>query len=274
MTRFLLPWVLACGWIQAGAQPQARIELLPQARVGGEQVVLGQVAHLQTADLPTMRALVDLPLGPAPRPGEAAAVRRNAVMDWVARRSGIDPAHLAWAGTDETRVERASQSLAGERIAEAAAGAWRAWLAQRGTPAAVLVRRPPRDVELPVGELRLDVRIPEPAVPRPHVHAWVDVSVGGRLARSVPVLLELEGVATVATRLPAAGARRTDALPIAVSRGDWAALHTAAGAVSLESRVEVLQDGRVGDKVRVRTRGATALVLARVVAPGQLELAP
>jgi flagellar basal body P-ring formation protein FlgA len=44
--------------------------------------------------------------------------------------------------------------------------------------------------------------------------------------------------------------------------------------VMLESRVEVLQDGRVGDSVRVRQGGATGIVLARVTGPAALELAP
>jgi flagella basal body P-ring formation protein FlgA len=43
--------------------------------------------------------------------------------------------------------------------------------------------------------------------------------------------------------------------------------------VRLESRVEVLQDGRVGDRIRVRTPGAMGTVFATVVAPHQLELA-
>jgi flagella basal body P-ring formation protein FlgA len=57
-----------------------------------------------------------------------------------------------------------------------------------------------------------------------------------------------------------------------VVRGQWAALRAQAGAVLLESRVEVLQDGRTGDKVRVRQPGATAAMVARVMGPGQLEV--
>lgn len=57
-----------------------------------------------------------------------------------------------------------------------------------------------------------------------------------------------------------------------VVRGQWAALRSQAGAVLLESRVEVLQDGRTGEKVRVRQPGATAALVARVVGPGQLEV--
>jgi flagella basal body P-ring formation protein FlgA len=61
-------------------------------------------------------------------------------------------------------------------------------------------------------------------------------------------------------------------MPI-VQRGQWASLRSGSGAVSLEARVEVLQDGRLGDSIRVRQQGAAAGVIARVTGPGQLELA-
>jgi flagella basal body P-ring formation protein FlgA len=262
--------MLACAGCPAWPQVAARIELLPQVQVQGDRVVLGEVARLQSDDLATMRQLVELPLGPAPRAGEAAVVRREMLMQWMRRRSDLDPARFHWNGANETRVVRASQRVEGERIANAAAAAMRVWLAERGGLADLQVRRPPGDLELPAGELRLEVRRPALGISRAHLQVWVDISVAGRLVRSVPVLLEAAGANQGGVVERAAGVTPA----IAVSRGDWASLHTAAGAVSLESRVEVLQDGHVGDKVRVRTRGATGLVLARVVAPGQLELAP
>ena len=57
----------------------------------------------------------------------------------------------------------------------------------------------------------------------------------------------------------------------AVNRGEIARLVSQNGLVSLESKVEVLQDGRVGEFVRARPVNATGTVLARVVAPGHLE---
>jgi flagella basal body P-ring formation protein FlgA len=59
-----------------------------------------------------------------------------------------------------------------------------------------------------------------------------------------------------------------------VARGEWATLRSGAGAVTLESRVEVLQDGQAGQRVRVRAAGATGIVFARVLGPAQLELVP
>ena len=58
----------------------------------------------------------------------------------------------------------------------------------------------------------------------------------------------------------------------AVSRGDRVTLVAHSGLVSLESKVEVLQAGEVGQVVRVRANNGTAPVMAKVMGPGQLEL--
>lgn len=68
-------------------------------------------------------------------------------------------------------------------------------------------------------------------------------------------------------------ADRLQARP-AVSRGEWVRLMTHQGLLSLESRVEVLQDGLPGQVVRARPAHATATLSARVVGPGLLELQP
>lgn len=60
----------------------------------------------------------------------------------------------------------------------------------------------------------------------------------------------------------------------AVGRGRWARLLARSGDVSVESRVEVLQDGRQGQIVRVKVPGSRGEVLARVVGQGEVELQP
>lgn len=58
----------------------------------------------------------------------------------------------------------------------------------------------------------------------------------------------------------------------AIVRGDYATLHAFQGAIELESRVEVLQDGIVGQPVRVKLPGASSAIVARVTAQGQVEV--
>ncbi|HVZ46129.1 MAG TPA: flagellar basal body P-ring formation chaperone FlgA [Ramlibacter sp.] len=60
----------------------------------------------------------------------------------------------------------------------------------------------------------------------------------------------------------------------AVARGDWVSLRFAAGALHLESRAEALQDGDVGQIVRVRLAGAPGPVEARIVSQGRVEAMP
>lgn len=60
----------------------------------------------------------------------------------------------------------------------------------------------------------------------------------------------------------------------AVTRGSLATLKSLAGAIQLESRVEVLDDGKIGQDVRIRMPGATEHVLARVTAAGHVEVQP
>jgi flagella basal body P-ring formation protein FlgA len=58
----------------------------------------------------------------------------------------------------------------------------------------------------------------------------------------------------------------------AVTRGEQITLRTHAGLVSLEGRVEALQDGYPGQMVRVRAAAATSSVMARVAGPGMVEI--
>lgn len=57
-----------------------------------------------------------------------------------------------------------------------------------------------------------------------------------------------------------------------VTRGSWVVLKTSRGMVNLESRVEVLQDGRKGQSVRVKAPGAKGSVQAKVVGKDLLTI--
>lgn len=171
-------FLLLCVALPAAAgDVRARIELLSQVDVAAGEVVLGDVARLHAADLGVMRTLVNLPVGRAPRHGEAAVLQRTDLAQWIRRQTGITPDALEWVGPPETRV------------------------------------------------------------------------------------------------LPASRVQRSDAA-LAVARGEWAVLRATEGSITLESRVEVLQDGRAGERIRVRAQGVAGPMFARVVGPGRLELAP
>lgn len=129
------------------------------------------------------------------------------------------------------------------------------------------------------------------------VQAWRDVAVAaqpltagaplhaGRMAERPVDVAALDGAQLAGPapgeplqlrrNVPAGAPLRVQDLGAAplVQRGQWASLRSGAGAVVSEARVEVLQDGRAGESVRVRQPGALTQVMARVVGPGQLEVA-
>ncbi|RYF16709.1 MAG: hypothetical protein EOO30_10090 [Comamonadaceae bacterium] len=266
----------------AFADVEASIELLADATVRGGVVTLGQVARLQSSDLALMRTLVDLPIAQTPRLGEAALLGPADVDRRLRQRTG-QSVRVTWGGADQVRVQRLRHRVKGEAIAEAAAGALRRWLSAASSPAEVHVAAVPRDVDVEGSEVRLQPRPPSGHPSRARSIVWVDLWSAESFVRSVPVSLEVpfagEGLSRRARAAegvlgagPARGAVHPSAL--AVERGEWAALRTTLGGVLLESRVQVLQDGREGERIRVRQQGATGLVFARVVERGLLELAP
>lgn len=265
----------------AVAAPHADLALVPQARVTDDRVTLGDIVRLQSDDLALVRRLVNLPVGQAPRPGEFALVQRETLADWVRRNTGLAGDTLRWSGADAARVVRTSRQLRGEEIADAAMEGVRRVIASAGQHAELRVRTSVRDVEVPDGKVQL---LPRPtdsgASLRNRALVWVDAWVNDRFIRSFPVTVEISGLGGQPGVVPvAAGAvpqRETHSPDAnAVSRGEWAALRITSGAVSLESRVEVLQDGRVGQRVRVRAAtGASGILFGKVIGRGQLELAP
>jgi len=304
----------------APAPAPIRIALRPEVVLDRAEVTLGDVAVLTTRDLTTLRRLMAVPLGIAPRSGGAVRLERDALERWLRARAGVDPAQVEWTGASASEIHVRARELAGEIVAAAALDAARAALSRGGKRAEVAVSGSPRAVPVPPGRIALEVRpIPERAVIARRLSVWVDVSAGGRFVRTVPVSLDVKvfAPAWVATRdgtpgqlLEGSGLEvrevewsGRDAPPLAgdsgaplrlrrplaageavtrahvepapeVARGTWATLRSRRGAVELESRVEVLQDGFPGQTVRVKLPNASSAILARVAGPGSLEIAP
>lgn len=283
MRGALLGAATAFAWTAAAAAgPRALVELRPQAEVPGQTVLLGHVAHVRSGDLELIRRLVHLPIGRAPAPGQVALLKQESLAPWIRRQTGVASGDVEFRGARESRVAASAGVAKGEDIGRAAAEALRAWLRGLSCQAEVQVRVPPRDVHVPGGEIRLEPRPLEHGVPRRRMVAWVDVWSAGVLVRTVPVSLELQGLEVAGREmqgpleeradLPSHSAARVE--PFAVMRGEWATMRAVSGPVVLEAAVEVLQDGRPGQKIRVRQKGATAAVTARVLGPGQVEIAP
>ena len=273
--RAALLLAAACGC--AAAQPHASIELQPQARVASRTVRLGDLAHVRSDSLELVRALVRLEVEAGSQAHEPSFLVREDLAHAVARRLPAKRADLAWSGSEQVAVLRVPPHASGDAIAAAAVDALQELLQAQGASAQVRVRARPREVPTPDAALHLAVRPLDPL----HLHrtpvAWVEVWADDLFVRAVPVSLAIVGGfggnGSIDAGLPRAAAPAPKLAP-AVARGERALLRSVFGSVLLESRVDVLQDGRVGDMVRVRQPGGAGMVLARVVGAGRLELAP
>lgn len=309
--------------------PTVTIELRPGVKIGRSQVRLGDVAYLTTHDLPTLRQLMALPMGAAPRPGSPAVLDRETVERWIHAKSGLFA--IRWEGPIEVEVESAALQLPGDTVIDAAQSALTRWLSERSLRAEVRPVSTARDLVLPAGKPTLHVRpIASQALPSKRMLVWVDAWVDDRFVRTTAVSFEVSAWALVTVAAadvdrgvtvdpvvrhgalqerevdlttlrqgkPAASAksrttvaesnqqlrrplRSGEALTeshlepaLAVARGSSAELTARSGDVAIQSRVEVLQDGRPGQIVRVKVPGASGEVLARVTGPGQVEVQP
>jgi flagella basal body P-ring formation protein FlgA len=316
-----------CGTARAAGEPSpplaphhptVRIELRNEVHVEGPLVRLGDVAVLETLDLPMLERLMALPLGPSPRTGTAVRLERERLLRWIRARTALHTGQIAWAGPNATVVRVRAELVPGPSIASAAAEALAKAVASGGFRAELGSPEVPRDLTVPAGPVELRARpIARAAVLSRHPTVWVDVRVAGRFVRAVPVSFELtvyapglvatapgapgdllepgsvevrevawSGTDVLPVDLPAGGLRlrrsiaqgatltraHVEPAPL-VRRGSWATLRASHGLVSIERRVEILQDGRPGQTIRVRANGQGD-VLARVTGPGQVEVVP
>lgn len=251
---------------RAGEAP-VRIELRSEAVVSGPQVRLGDIAVLTTLDAPTLERLVELPLGAAPRTGTAVRIQRERLLRWVRARTGLRVEEIDWTGADVAVVRSAVEIVPGATIAARAEKALSETIAAGDLRADVRAPLLPRDVAVPTGTLDLRVRtLPRASRLSRRPSVWVDLWVDGRFVRAVPVTFEL-------TLLGTADTTRTSGGPAPrLERGRWATLRAHEGLVTLERKVEVLEDGLEGQAVRVRAAGSRQVMLARITGPDTVEV--
>jgi flagella basal body P-ring formation protein FlgA len=296
LPSFFLVVVLAIGLTvscHAGTAP-IQIALSASVSVARADVSLGDIASLKTTDLDTLKRLMTLSIGPAPHAGETTRLGRAELARWIQAQAGVSAWRITWAGPLVTAVNRASTEIPSSRLAEVARESLQAWLAGHAQGIGIALTASPRDVPVPLGRTTL---VPRP-MPRntplsKRMVVWVDVWAGEQFLRTVPVGFEVtaygaarhEALAEKAPVLaadhlvvaegPAASANAREDVrgPVGVTRGDRVALSVRSGGIEMESRVEALQSGRVGQVVSVKAPKGSEAILARVVGPGRVEAA-
>lgn len=204
---------------------------------------------------------------------QVAAAAGDTLRAWLAARSDRSDVQLAWSPRDVEAPAAGHVRLQPRPLAQSPLRSrmvvWvDVWVADRfvrTVPVSFAVQAW-RDAPVAAAPLQAGA----PLVPEQLARRPVDVAAldGAPLAQpgGEPARVRRNVAAGEALR-----ARDVAAAP-AVARGQWASLRSGEGAVVSETRVEVLQDGRPGDSVRVRQPGAMAQVTARVLGPGQLEI--
>lgn len=173
---------------------RVRLELRPDAQVRQQQVTLGEVANLSSRDLSALRRLMALSIGTVPRSGEAVTLERDALLQWLKRRGGVEESQIEWQGPTANSIRLALSILSGEQVAAAAQQHLKAHLASGRLRAEIDLAQVPRDVSVPGGRLELRPRPlgghldastwSPPSLPRRQV-VWMDVWVDERFVRTV-----------------------------------------------------------------------------------------
>ncbi|MDA8521033.1 flagellar basal body P-ring formation chaperone FlgA [Acidovorax sp. NCPPB 4044] len=194
--------------------PVLRIALQPQVLVERADVRLSDVAVLSSPDLDVLRRAMSLPLGHAPRVGEAIALESTRLQRWIRSRTGLQESEIEWEGPMATSVRMAAREVAGEAVVEQARTVLRAHIEamakQKGLVQPRVELQPvsmPVTVEVPAMESSLRVRPLAQSPVGKRMLVWVDVFAGDRHMRAIPVRFEvgLFAMAPVARTELAAG---------------------------------------------------------------------
>jgi flagella basal body P-ring formation protein FlgA len=169
------------------------------------------------------------------------------------------------------------------------------------------LRVPAGEVTVAARELPLDTQ------PAPRMTIWLDIAVDGEHIRAMPVSAQVHawsrawvapaplpaGAVVSASSLQereVAFASKTPVLPSPlrvtravragepltphnssraplISRGEWVSLHLKDGGIELDRQMQAMQDGELGEVVRVRAADGGEAVSARVTASGRVEAA-
>ncbi|MDD4336424.1 MAG: flagella basal body P-ring formation protein FlgA [Firmicutes bacterium] len=223
------------------------IELLPSACSAGPQILLGEIAVLHVEDEALREELHSVGVGSVPLPGSSRKVNLGQVQVRMRARK-IDPAKFVFAGASEVMVEAAARRIAAQDLEAAAINAVCASTGHALSPSNFRVARTdaPQGLLVPPGEVRLEAQVAPTGADMAFVRVRVRAMVDGMEARSVLVWLEITAPPVVA---------QLGAVTLVVEAGD----------VRISVPAVALQDGRPGQRIRVRNAVTGIVVQARVL---------
>lgn len=223
------------------------IELLPSACSEGPQILLGEIAVVHVEDDALREALRSLEVGSAPLPGSSRKVNLGQVQVRMRARK-IDPAKFVFVGAPEVAVAAAARRIAASDIEAAAIDAVCVFTGHALSPSDFRVARTdaPQGMLVPPGELRFEAQVAQTGADVAFVRVRVRAIVDGVEARSVLVWLEITA-------------------PSAVKQLADVTLMAQTGDVRVSVPAVALQDGRPGQRIRVKNAVTGVVVWARVM---------
>ncbi len=196
----LITLLLMCAASIACAAPGAAVSLKTEAQVRGAEVLLGDVASIQSTDASLASRLKGVRLGQAPWPGYTATFSSGHVA-LMLKAAGLASAQVSLTGSPSVRVSRAFRTVSGEDLVEAARAVLEgAWDGPERIECEVL--RLPAPVKVPDGDVALAV---SPGLrPRPGLMTVpVDIVVDGKRERQIAVSVRVKVYSQVVTLLRA-----------------------------------------------------------------------
>ena len=180
------------------------VRLMDEAEVKGEEIVLGQVAHIEADTEAEMKRLKAVPLISAPRPGESYRISR-AHIEAMLERKGIDLKSVRIEG-GSVLVKRSYQRVKAERLMKALEEFLKR---ETGSPARVSIipTTPVRDLLVPEGKVSISVQ----SISGDPLRGWfrVRVMVDGKVAEEISIFarVRIERETVVAVKPIRAGQR-------------------------------------------------------------------
>ncbi len=242
------------GAVHPAAVTDMTIEFVSPSYTAGPQIVLGDIARVHVVDDALRSRLERVEVGPAPLPGASRKINIGQVQVRM-RQHKLDPTVFSFQGPAEVSVIAVAERVAASGIEQAAVLAVCADASNALDAQAVRVIRfdYPQGLTVPPGPVALEASVVPPGADAALVRADVRIVVGGSTVRTVPVWMEITA-------------------PPAVLRGDAVLLVAAGPGVCVTAPAAALEDGRLGQRIRVKNTISGAIVTGRVMDPNTVHV--
>ncbi|HHI79396.1 MAG TPA: flagellar basal body P-ring formation protein FlgA [Planctomycetes bacterium] len=174
--------------------PRISLQLVREAKIRGNQILLGDIARIQCTDRLLRDKLENTPLGPAPVGNWARWISPKEILENLGRLN-LDPRTIRIKGYRRVQVFAAQERIPAQEIIQAAETTLREALKQQNeTDATWRVMGKPRSVIVPIGRKSriLQAKIPGGKVGPNSAFLRVDILVDDKVVSSVPITFQIQ----------------------------------------------------------------------------------